>query len=172
MGWWLLWLALAAVSCLPPLGVSSFQAVTVATCLILIYVFTTIPVRKLLIGLVIESTKIFFREIAARNQFKDQFPHVVHAIVDSAMIKHLQEQQELLSPGDILPCDPALPSFPEFDVFGPHAELPPVGLQQFDFKLREWVTLWSFPSCPMKLCAGERGRGSLRGSERGGGCDM
>lgn len=67
---WLLWLAVAAVSCLPPLGVPSFTTLAAAAVLVSAWIFTNISPKRLITATFYMILDIFFREISARNRFK------------------------------------------------------------------------------------------------------
>ncbi|KAL1508277.1 hypothetical protein AB1Y20_004392 [Prymnesium parvum] len=67
---WLLWLAVAAASCLPPLGLSPFATLAVAAAFVAAWVFLNVRPKRLLTACVYMVLDIFFREISARNHFK------------------------------------------------------------------------------------------------------
>lgn len=67
---WLLWLALAAVACLPPLDITPFGALLVAATLVSAWIFVNVSPKRLICTTLIGVLEVFFREIGARNQFK------------------------------------------------------------------------------------------------------
>ena len=67
---WLLWLALASVACLPPIGITPFGALGVAALLVSAWIITNISPKRLICTILIGVLEIFFREMGARNQYK------------------------------------------------------------------------------------------------------
>jgi glycerol-3-phosphate O-acyltransferase/dihydroxyacetone phosphate acyltransferase len=64
-----LWLALAAVACLPAF-IPAFAALLVAAILVAFWIFANISPKRLICTFLIAVLQIFFREMGARNQFK------------------------------------------------------------------------------------------------------
>lgn len=75
---WLLWLAVAAVSCLPPLGFTAFGSLGVAALLTGVWVLLNISPKLLFNSSAFLALEVFFREIVARNQFKVRARTVPH----------------------------------------------------------------------------------------------
>lgn len=67
---WLLWFAVATVSCLPPVGIPSFITLALAACFVTAWLFLNISPKRLLTAIFYMVLDIFFREISSRNQFK------------------------------------------------------------------------------------------------------
>jgi hypothetical protein len=67
---WLLWLGIASVACLPPLGVPSLLALVVAGLFVLCWIATNIALKSLVCSFIYLALEIFFREIGSRNTYK------------------------------------------------------------------------------------------------------
>jgi len=67
---WLLWLGIAAIACLPPLGVPTLGALAVGGFFVLCWIATNISLRSLVCSFIYLALEIFFREIGSRNTYK------------------------------------------------------------------------------------------------------
>jgi glycerol-3-phosphate O-acyltransferase/dihydroxyacetone phosphate acyltransferase len=67
---WLLWLGIASVACLPPLGVPSLLSLAVAGLFVLCWIATNIALKSLVCSFIYLALEIFFREIGSRNTYK------------------------------------------------------------------------------------------------------
>ena len=67
---WLLWLAVGATMCLPPLGASPFLGFTVAAILVAAWIGVNVSPKRVFCWILMSIMEIFFREIGVRNHFK------------------------------------------------------------------------------------------------------
>ena len=67
---WLLWLAAASATCLPPIGTSPFVGLIIASALIMLWIGTNVTPKRIIYSIFTALIEIFFREIGVRNQFK------------------------------------------------------------------------------------------------------
>lgn len=73
---WLLWLAMSAAVCLPPIpSMPPFFALLISGSLVLAWVALNVSPKRLFYSTFMSIIEVFFREIGARNQFK--VPHHV-----------------------------------------------------------------------------------------------
>lgn len=67
---WLLWFACALATCLPPLGVSQLLSLVLGASFAVAWFLANVSMHRLVTSMIIFTIDIFFREQAARNQFK------------------------------------------------------------------------------------------------------
>jgi hypothetical protein len=65
---WLLWLAAAAITVLPPFGQTPFLALAIAVLLVLIWVGLNVSPKNIFVNFFMAIMEVFFREMGHRNQ--------------------------------------------------------------------------------------------------------
>ena len=67
---WLLWLALAAAACLPPLDVKPILALMVSCVFMAMWLAFNVSLKTMVQSAIFMALDVFFREMGARNQYK------------------------------------------------------------------------------------------------------